>query len=184
MSYVLLIGGVLIWSYSHLMKRITPGFRASLGDNAGKGLASVLTIVSIILMVIGYRGAEPVILWTSPAFLTHLNNLLMLIAVFLLLQGYSRGMLRSKIRHPMLNAVKTWAIAHLLVNGDLASVILFGGLFAWALFDMIKINRMTGPWQRPAAGPVINDVLYFGVALIVFGVIAWLHGMLGPWPFG
>ena len=184
MSYVLLIVGVLMWSYSHLMKRVTPGFRASLGENGGKGLVTVLTLVSIVLMVIGYRGAEPIDLWYPPAFLTHVNNLLMVVAVFLLLLGYSRGMLRAKIRHPMLNAVKTWAIAHLLVNGDLASVILFGGLFAWALFDMIKINRMTGPWARPAEGPVVNDVLYIGVAMIVYGAMGWLHGWLGPWPFG
>ena len=184
MSYALLILGVLLWSYSHLMKRVTPAFRESLGDNGGKGLATALTIAALVLMVIGYRGADPVYLYEPPAFLRHVNNLLMLVAVYLLLLGYSRGVVRTKIRHPMLNAVKTWAIAHLLVNGTLADLILFGGLFAWALFDMIKINRMTGPWQRPAAGPVINDAIYAVGALVVFAAIGWLHGWLGPWPFG
>lgn len=184
MSYALLIGGVLIWSYSHLMKRVTPGFRASLGDNTGKAVASVLTFLGIGLMIYGYRGASFVPLWEPPIFLTHVNNLLMLLAVWLVNLGYSRGVMRTKMRHPMLGAVKTWALAHLLVNGDLASVILFGGLLAWAVADMILINRQEGPWTRPAAGPVINDVIYAGVSLAVFAGIAWLHGWLGVHPFG
>jgi uncharacterized membrane protein len=123
------------------------------------------------------------VLWNPPAFLTHINNLLMLIAVFLVNLGKVPGLLRSKMRHPMLGAVKVWALAHLLVNGDLASVILFGGMLAWAVFDMIKINKMQ-EWARPAAGPVIYDIGYGFVSLGVFAAIAWLHTYLGYWPFG
>jgi uncharacterized membrane protein len=180
----LLIAGVLIWSYSHLMKRVTPGFRAGLGDNTGKLVVTGLTILSIVLMVMGYRSAEVIVLWSPPAFLTHVNNLLMLVAVYLLNLGFSRGRLRARIRHPMLTAVKTWAIAHLLVNGDLASVILFGGLLAWAVVALILINRMEPEWKRPAAGPAVNDVIYAVVALGVFVAIGWMHTWLGYWPFG
>lgn len=184
MGYVLLSAGVLLWAFSHLLKRFTPGLRAKMGENSGKMIVAVMSIVAIYLMVKGYGSAERIDLWYPPTFMTHINNTLMLIAVFLLNLGYSRGVLRTKMRHPMLASVKVWALAHLLVNGDLASVILFGGLLAWAVIDMIKINRQTPPWVRPAAGPVINDVIYGVISLLVFGVISYIHLWLGVSPFG
>lgn len=173
-----LILGVLIWAYSHLMKRVTPGFRASLGDGAGKGVATVLSLIGLGLMIWGYRAADVVQLWNPPAFLRHINNLLMLIAVALLFMQANRGVMRTWMRHPMLASVKAWAVAHLLVNGDLASVILFGGMLAWAVVDVILINRMQPEWQRPAPGPVRNDLIYLVVILVVFAGIAALHGWI------
>ena len=180
----LLIVGVLLWAYSHLMKRVTPGFRASLGDNNGKMVASGLTILAIVFMVVGYRSADVIQLWSPPLFLRHINNLLMLVAIFLFFLGFSRGALRAKIRHPMLSGVKTWALAHLLVNGDLASLILFGGLLAWAVLDLIFINKMQPVWDRPKAGPVYFDVLHLVVAVLIMGVIGMIHARLGYPVFG
>lgn len=181
---LILILGVALWAYSHLMKRVTPGFRAGLGEGRGKLVATVLTLVAVGLMIYGYKSADYVSLWQPPAFLRHINNLLMLIAVILLNLGYSRGVLRSRMRHPMLGAVKVWALAHLLVNGDLASLILFGGMLAWAVVDMIMINRMEPGWRRPAAGPVVNDVLYIAASLLLFAGIGYIHSLLGYNPFG
>jgi uncharacterized membrane protein len=183
MYFLILTLGVILWAYSHLMKRVTPNLRASMGDARGKGVAALLALVALGLMIWGYQRADVIVLWNPPSFLTHINNLLMLIAVFLVNLGAVPGRLRSKMRHPMLGAVKVWALAHLLVNGDLASVILFGGILAWAVFDMIKINKMQ-EWARPAAGPVIYDFGYGIASLGVFGAIAWLHTYLGYWPFG
>lgn len=176
---VWLILGVLLWSYSHLMKRVTPGFRAGLGDKTGKLVATVLTFAALALMITGYRAAEVIPLWEPPAFLRHVNNLLMLVAVVLVYLGASRGALRSRMRHPMLTSVKVWALAHLLVNGDLASVILFGGILAWAVVDVILINRMQPAWQRPAPGPVRNDVIYIALSIGLFALIVWLHAWAG-----
>lgn len=170
-----LILGVALWAYSHLMKRVTPGFRASLGDGPGKGVAAVLSLVAIGLMIYGYGHAEPVELWTPPAFMRHINNTLMLIAVVLINLGASRGVMRTWMRHPMLTSVKVWALAHLLVNGDLSAVILFGGLLAWAVVDVILINKMEPAWVRPAPGPVRNDVIYVVLSLAAFGVIVVIH---------
>ena len=181
---VWLVIGVLLWAYSHLMKRVTPGFRARLGDGPGKGVATVLTLLSIWAMVHGYGAADYIPLWEPPEFMRHINNLLMLVAVILVNLGYSRGVMRTWLRHPMLTAVKTWALAHLLVNGDLASVILFGGLLAWAVVDVILINRMEPAWKRPEKGPVVNDVIYLGASVVVLGAIAWVHGWLGYPVFG
>lgn len=176
--------GVLLWAYSHLMKRVTPGFRAGLGDNRGKAVASVLTAVAVGLMIWGYGQAPFVPLWEPPAALRYLNNLLMAVAVFLLILGSVPGRLRARMRHPMLGAVKTWAVAHLLVNGDLASLILFGGLLAWAVLDLVLINRMEPDWNRPAPGPLRNDLIWAIGAVLVTGLIGWVHGWLGHPVFG
>ncbi len=179
-----LVIGVALWAYSHLMKRVTPGFRASLGDGPGKGVAAVLALVAIGLMIYGYRSADYVELWSPPAFLRHVNNLLMLVAVILINLKASRGVMRTKLRHPMLASVKVWALAHLLVNGDLASLVLFGGLLAWAVLDMILINRMEPVWVRPAPGPVVNDVIYLAISVLVLGVIGYIHAWFGYPVFG
>ncbi len=179
-----LVVGVLLWAYSHLMKRVTPGFRAGLGDGAGKGVASVLALIAVGLMIYGYRHATVTVLWEPPGFLRHVNNLLMLVAVVLVGLGASRGVMRTKMRHPMLTSVKVWALAHLLVNGDLASVVLFGGLLAWAVVDVILINRMEPVWTPPVAGPVRNDILYLVASVVVFGVIVYIHTWLGYPPLG
>lgn len=179
-----LILGVLLWAFSHLMKRVTPGLRAALGDGPGKGVVSLLSFVALGLMIYGYRHADVVVVWEPPAFLRHVNNLLMVVAVLLLNLNANRGRGRTLMRHPMLTAVKTWALAHLLVNGDLASVILFGGVLAWAVLDVILINRMEPAWQRPAPGPVVNDVVYVAASGVLFGVVVFVHNWLGYWPLG
>jgi len=183
MGYLLLILGVLIWSGAHLFKRVAPDRRAAMGD-AGKGLVTVLLVLSIVLMVLGYRWADPVILWDSPRFLTHLNNLLMLFAIYLFaVSGMKTGLSRV-IRHSQLTAVKTWALAHLLVNGDLASLILFGGLLAWAVISVIVINRAQREWTKPAPAPMGKEIGAIVGAVVVMGAISWLHMLVGPSPFG
>ncbi len=181
---LLLILGVLLWAFSHLMKRATPGLRGALGDTGGKLLVSVLALAAIVLMVLGYRSADVVELWAPPSFLLPVNNLLMLVAVVLVNLQYSRGVLRTKLRHPMLASVKVWAVAHLLVNGDLASVVLFGGLLAWAVLDLIAVNRMVPDWTPPTAGPLRNDLIYGLASLALLGVIGYVHTWLGYNPFG
>ncbi len=181
---VWLVFGVLLWAGSHLMKRITPGFRAGLGDGPGKAVVSILALLAVGAMIYGYQQAEVTVLWEPPEFLRYVNNLLMMIAVVLVNLGFSRGVLRSKLRHPMLTAVKLWALAHLLVKGDAASVVLFGGLLTWAVVDLILTNRMQPEWTPPAAGPARNDVIYLVVSAAVFGVIVSIHSWLGYPPFG
>jgi uncharacterized membrane protein len=180
----LLILGLGLWYLSHLMRRLAPGLRAAMGEMPGKAVIAILSLLAIVLMVIGYRAAPVVDLWYPPAFLRHVNNLLMLAAVFLFTLGYVPGLLRTRVRHPMLTAAKTWGFAHLLVNGDLASVILFGGLMAWAVIDLILINRQVPQWDRPAPGPVRNDLIYAVVALVLFVAIGHVHAWLGYPPFG
>ena len=179
----LMILGLILFSGSHLFKRLVPDRRAAMGDK-GKGIVALATLAGIVLIVVGYRSAPYIEVWSPPAFLTHLNNLLMVIAVFLLGVGYSWGVVRTKLRHPMLGAVKVWALAHLLVNGDLAGIVLFGWLLAWAVISLILINKAERVWVRPEIGPLRNDLIYGVVSLLLFGVITYVHTWLGVSPFG
>lgn len=178
-----LVLGVVLWAAAHFWKRVDPDSRTRWGDR-GKGLVTILLLVSIGLMVAGYRAADVVPLWEPPAFLRHVNNLLMLVAVyFFAASGMKTGVTRV-VRHPQLTGVKTWAIAHLLVNGDVASVVLFGGLLAWAVAEVVVLNKAGTPWVKPGAVPVGKEVGAAVGAVVVFGVIGLVHGWIGPWPFG
>lgn len=178
----LLILGLILWTVAHYFKRLAPDLRASLG-NAGKGIIAILIVASIVAMVYGYKWAPFINVWYPPTFMVHINNLLMLIAFFVYGMSATTGRLRGKMRHPQLTAVKIWAVAHLLVNGDLASVILFGGLLVWAVGSVILINRAEPDWQRPAPGPAKKDVILVVITLVMFSVVAAIHVWLGVWPF-
>ncbi|SRR6056297_81507 len=178
----LLVLGLLLWVGAHIFKRVMPEQRAALGDR-GKTMVTVVLLISLGLMIWGYRGAEFIPVWYPPAFLVHVNNLLMLIAIFVFGMSATTGRLRGKMRHPQLTAVKIWAVAHLLVNGDVASIILFGGLLAWAVIEVILINRAEPVWDRPEPGAAKKDVLLVVITLVAFGVIAAIHAWLGVWPF-
>jgi uncharacterized membrane protein len=178
----LLILGVILWIAAHYFKRLMPAARARLGD-PGKGLAALGIALGLIAMILGYSWADFSPVWTPPSFATHINNLLMVIAVFVFGMSATTGRLRGWLRHPQLLAVKIWAVAHLLVNGDLASIVLFGGLLAWAVGSVILINRAE-VWDRPEPGPAKNDIKLGVITIVVFVVITAIHTWLGVSPFG
>lgn len=178
-----LILGVLLWVAAHLFKRVLPGVRASMGK-AGRGAVALAIVAGIVLMVIGYRSAELEYLYDLPLWVWHLNNLLMLFAVFLMGAGQAKGVVAAKLRHPMLTGVVIWSVAHLLVNGDVPSVILFGGLGLWAIAEMLIINRAEGPWTPPAPGPIRKDLVVAAVSVVLYGLIAGVHYWLGRPVFG
>lgn len=178
-----LILGLALYAGSHFFKRLAPAARASMGDK-GKGLVALLSLAGVALMVVGYRAAEVTILYSPPLFLTHVNNLLMVLALYLYVSSGAKTWITTKIRHPQLTAVKTWALAHLLVNGDLASVVLFGGLLAWAVVSVILINRSGETWVPEKGWPVKSEVQAVIGTVIALGVIGFIHNWLGYWPFG
>ena len=179
----LLILGVALWWAAHLFKRIAPATRANLGE-AGKGLVAVALLLSVVLMVLGYRGAEQIDIWYPPAFLIHVNNSLMILAFyFYAASGLKTGITR-KIRHPQLTGFKTWAVAHLLVNGDLASIILFGGLLGWAVVSVIVINRAQPEWTRPEPAPAARELMAVIGAIVATGLVMMVHNWLGVQPWG
>ena len=180
----ILILGVLLWSLAHLFKRIAPTARANMGDKA-KGLVAVGVIAGVVLMVIGYRMADiGEVYWGRSPAMVGINNLLTLFAVYLFAASGMKTWITSKIRHPQLTAIKSWAIAHLLVNGDMPSFVLFGGLLIWAVIEVILINRQNKPAKATGPFPVGKEIGALVGTIVVFGVIVAIHYWLGYPTFG
>lgn len=161
---------------------------ARIGEGPWKGLYSLVAAVGLGMMVWGYGLArmDPTVLWLPPRGLRHLVVLLMVPVFPLLFAAYLPGRIRTATKHPMLVATKPWAVSHLLANGMLADVLLFGGVLAWAVVDRISLKRRV-PRAVPAApaGP-FNDVLavVLGLGLYV-AVLLWLHAWwIGVPPLG
>ena len=180
---LVLVIGVLLWSLAHLFKRIAPGPRAKMGDG-GKGLVALGSIVGIVLMVIGYRMADGAVYWGRSPALVGINNLLMLFSVYLFAASGMKTWITSKIRHQMLTGAKIWALAHILVNGDIPSFVLFGGILAWAVIEVILINKQAKPAKNTGPFPVGKEIGAIVGTLIVYGAIAGIHTWLGYQTFG
>lgn len=183
----LLIAGVLIWSLGHLFKCIMPEARTAIdvkvGEGPAKGIFTLVFVTAILLMIFGFIGAGPQPVYTPPSWGVHLNNTLMVIAMILM--GVTRkGKLGTWFRHPMLTGAIIWSVAHLVANGDLRSIILFGGLGIWAILNALLINKREGAWDRPEGGPLSADTKAVVIGLIVFAIVAAIHYFIGPSPFG
>jgi uncharacterized membrane protein len=182
----LLILGVLLWSFAHLFKRLFPGPRAAMEESLGpvpsKIVFVVVLLASVLLMVIGYRDAGPPVRFNGPEILVHINNTLMLGAVALFGISGSKSHARQLFRHPQLYGFITWAVAHLLVNWDFPSVVLFGGLLIWALGEIQIINRQETGVTRYTGGSFKGDLRLAAISIVVYLVIIWLHGLAGVSP--
>lgn len=179
----LLILSVALWVAAHLWKRAAPAHRASFGDK-GKGVVAGATVVSIVLMVIGYRAAEGTVYWGRTGAMTGINNLLMVLAFYLYAASGKGTRVTRWIRHPQLTGFTIWAGAHLLVNGDTPSFVLFGGLGVWALVQMALINRADGPRGAYHAPPIKSEIIALVATVVVVIVVMGIHYALGVTPWG
>ncbi|EYD76465.1 NnrU family protein in cluster with Mesaconyl-CoA hydratase [Rubellimicrobium mesophilum DSM 19309] len=181
---VWLILGVLLWSGTHLWKRLAPESRARAG-NGGRGIVALGSLLGVVLMVIGYRSwTSDAVWWGRTPATTGINNLLMLVAFYLAASSGMKTRAMRALRHPLLIGVMVWAVAHLLVNGDLPSFVLFGGLLVWAILEVVLINRAEPLWVRPAPAPLGKEIGAAVGAVVVLLVVGYIHGLVGPWPFG
>lgn len=178
----LLIIGLVLWIAPHFFKRLAPNARAKMGAKA-KGPIALTLVLAIALMYFGYSSMELIPVYTPLPGMGHLNNLLMVIAVYLSGVGGVKSLLVNKIRHPMLLSAVIWVGAHLLVNGDLASIILFGGMAIWAVGQIILINKAEGAWTRPAPGSMKGEMINIAATIVLVAIIAYIHIWLGHSPF-
>jgi uncharacterized membrane protein len=196
---ILLLGLVLflgIHSVAIVAPRARDAWVQRLGEMPWKGLYSLVSLVGFALIVWGYGLArqQPVLLYSLPSGFRHLAALLMLPVFVLLFATYLPGRIQAAAKHPMLLAVKLWALAHLLgqsaTGGTLADVALFGGFLVWAVFDRISVKRRAaaGLLRTLPLGPprALNDAIALVAGLAVYAVFAfWLHAVLfGVRPFG
>jgi uncharacterized membrane protein len=187
MPYLIL--GLVIFLGVHSVEIVSPTFRgravARFGEKPYKGIYSLLSIIGFVLLVWGYGVARqhPVLVYAPPLWMRHLTLLLMLPVFPLFLAAYLPGRIKAAVKHPMLAAVKLWAFAHLLANGMLADLLLFGGFLIWAVADRVSVKRRAV--VRPVPGPPpgkYNDLIAVvgGLALyvaFVFRLHLWLIGV-------
>lgn len=179
----LLILGVALWWAAHFFKRIAPDARARMG-NGGKGAVALAIVVSVVLMVLGYRAADGAFFWGRHPATVGINNLMMIAALYFTSPGPSKGALFYRMRHPMLTGFALWAVAHLLVNGDVPSFVLFGGLLAWALAEIVVINRAEPDRTPPEKGSIGKDAMFAAISVGLLAVIGGIHTWLGYATFG
>lgn len=182
----LMIVGLLLFFSAHFFTALARGPReqviARMGEGGYKILYSILALSGFALIVFGWPNADVTALYYTPYFLRHINYLLMLFAIVLLVVSYApAGKIAHAVKHPMLAGVKIWAFAHLLVNGEVRSVLVFGAFLVFAVVDRIAVKRRNAP-VRPA-GPVTNDAIAVIIGLAVYGAILfYLHPYIGGVP--
>ena len=183
----ILIIGLIIFLGLHSVRIFADGWRmrvqAQRGEGAWKGLYSVVSLIGFALIIWGYGLArqQPVVLWVPPVAMRHIAALLMLFAIIMLVAAFVPGnAIKAKLHHPMTLSVKTWALAHLLANGNLADVLLFGSFLAWAVFCFIaarKRDRVAGTIYP--AGRALPTVMTVVIGVVAYGVFAvYLHKRL------
>jgi uncharacterized membrane protein len=190
----LLIAGLVVFLGIHSVRIVANDWRngriAAIGERRWKLLYTVVSLVGFVLLVYGYGAARQasIVLYQPPSWTRHAAWLLTLVAFVLVAAAYVPGTrIKAGVGHPMVLGVKAWAFAHLLANGTLADVVLFGAFLAWAIVDYIasrRRDRAAGITYPP--GPLTRDltaVVTGAAAWVIFGL--WLHGpLIGVRPFG
>ncbi len=190
---LMLIAGLVIFLGLHSSRVFAEGFRTSIiskrGENAWKGIYSILSLAGFVLIIYGYGDSRlaPINLWNPPVWTRHVAALLMLVAFIFLAAAYiPKNPIKARVGHPMLIGTKVWAGAHLLANGNVGDVLLFGGFLVWAVLCFRaskKRDRVEGKTYPSGSATTL-------VATIVVGIVLWaafafyLHAaLIGVRPF-
>ncbi len=184
---IVLILGIILFLGAHtlpMLRDARQGWLKRLGEGGYKGLFSLASLIGFVLICWGfslYRAQGWVQIWSPPHGMRHLTITLMWFAfVALAAMGKRPSRIRGWLRHPMLVAIKIWALAHLLANGDLGGMILFGSFLAWAVFDRISIKRRGDPGAAPVASFTRSDAVILIAGTLAFVAMIALH----PWLIG
>ena len=175
MGLIVMVAGLVVFLGTHLVttqRDLRGALIKRYGASVYKVAYSVLSGIGLLLIIYGfsrYRATGWINVWYPPTGMRHLALLLMLPASIIFVSAYLRGHIWRTLKHPMLVAIKIWALAHLLANGDLGSIILFGSILGWAVFDRISLKHRDDEGGPPIPyGGVRNDVLAVIVGLIVY----------------
>jgi uncharacterized membrane protein len=183
----LLITGIMTWCVVHLFPSVAPAARQAVSarmGNAYRGLFALLILLSLALIVVGWRAALPAAVYVPPLYGSPIISVLMLLAFVLFIAARAPTNIRRFLRHPQLTSVIVWAVAHLLANGDSRSLALFGSLGAWAALEIVLINRRDGAWIKPGAFPLKADVIAVLIGTAAFAIILYLHeSLFGARPY-
>ena len=181
MGLLVMILGLVLFLGVHALttqRELRARLIGSVGESGYKIGYAVVALAGLVLIVWGfadYRAAGMIELWDPPKWLKHVTAALMLPAVILFVAAYIRGRIYVAVKHPMLAGVKLWAAAHLLANGDLGSIILFGSFLAWAVFDRISLKGRSDPGAPPIpVGGIGNDLIAVAVGVVAYLALAFV----------
>lgn len=178
----MLLTGIALWFVVHSLPAVAPASRSALqqklGEQAYKGIFSLVIVGSLLLIVFGWKSAVPSAVYAPPLGPGILVSVLVLIGLILIFASQMNGHLKRVLRHPQMIGTIFWASAHLLSNGDSRSVALFGAFCAWALFEIVMINRREGPREETAAASGKFDLIALVVGGVAFAVIGHFHQSL------
>jgi len=174
--------GLLLWSLVHFLPSVGAPLKTrmvvTMGESAYKGIFSLLLITAIVLMVMGWKQTIPTHLYSLPTSTQPLALLLMLSGFICLAAASLPAKIKRLIRHPQLTGVLLWASAHLILNGDSRSLLLFGGLGLWALLEIIFISRREGAWVKAENTSWSKTALAVVIGGLIFSLLAYLHPYL------
>ena len=188
MGLAIMILGLAVFIGAHALvtqREQRAALIARIGEGPYKGLFSLVSIVAVVLIAWGfgrYRATGWIDVWYPPLWTRHIAVLLMWIASICIVAAYSPGRIKTTLKHPMLVGTKTWALAHLISNGDLGSIILFGSILGWAVFDRISLKHRTDPGGPPIpVGGTRQDIIAVVGGTILYLVLGFLFH---PWVMG
>ncbi|CAN5140581.1 NnrU family protein [soil metagenome] len=180
MGLLILIAGLVLFLGVHVLTTLRDrraAVIARLGESGYKAVYALISFAGLALIAWGfsmYRATGWINVWYPPVAMRHIALALMLPAVILVVASYIRGNIYLKLKHPMLTGVKLWALLHLMANGDLGSIILFGSVLAWAVYDRISLKRRADPGAPPIpVGGVGNDVIAIAVGTVAYVALAF-----------
>jgi uncharacterized membrane protein len=180
MGLLVMILGLVLFLGVHTLttqRDLRAGIIASTGEGSYKIGYALVSLAGLALIVWGfahYRASGMIDVWYPPKFVKHIAVGMMLPAVIVVAASYIRGRIYTKLKHPMLAGIKLWAAAHLLANGDLGSIILFGSFLAWAVFDRISLKRRTDAGAPPIpVGGLSNDLIAVAVGFVAYLALAF-----------
>jgi len=189
MGLVVLVLGLILFLGPHVFVTMRPQRDAVVkqwGEWPYKGLFAVASIAGLFAMGKGfgmYREAGEIVVWSPPHLMRYITQLLMWPACICVAAAYIPGDLKRILKHPMLVGVKLWALAHLLANGDLGGIILFGAVLAWAVYDRITLKRRSdaggppiplGGRRNDIAAVIVGTVLYLALGLVFHPLVVGL----------
>ena len=180
MGLLVMILGLVLFLGVHTLttqRDLRAGIIASTGEGSYKIGYALVSLAGLALIVWGfahYRASGMIDVWYPPKFVKHIAVGMMLPAVIVVAASYIRGRIYTKLKHPMLAGIKLWAAAHLLANGDLGSIILFGSFLGWAVFDRISMKRRADAGAPPIpVGGLSNDLIAVAVGFVAYLALAF-----------
>lgn len=183
MGLTIMIAGLALFFVAHTFTTLRPqraALIARVGEAPYKAIYALVSLIGLVLIAWGfarYRAAGMIAIWDPPGWLRHVNNLLLWPALVCIAAAYIPGNIKRVLKHPMLVGIKLWALGHLLANGDLGSIVLFGAFLAWAVYDRITLNHRSDPGAPDfGVGGRDCDILAVVVGTLAYVAIGfWFH---------